>query len=58
MPGNTIKIVEPFTGAVLPRGQIGELCVKGPTLMNGYLGKVTPEGKVIEDPEMLWNEQR
>ncbi len=43
LPGNTLKIVEPFTGAVLPRGQVGELCVKGPTLMNGYLGKAPEE---------------
>lgn len=43
LPGNTIKIVEPFTGAILPVGQVGELCVKGPTLMNGYLGKAPEE---------------
>jgi acyl-CoA synthetase (AMP-forming)/AMP-acid ligase II len=39
LPGNILKIVDPETGAVLPRGQRGELCIKGPTLMNGYLGK-------------------
>lgn len=38
-PGNTIRIIDPFTRAVLPLGQIGEFCVKGPTLMMGYLGK-------------------
>jgi acyl-CoA synthetase (AMP-forming)/AMP-acid ligase II len=43
LPGNTIKIVEPFTGAVLPVRQIGEICVKGPTLMSGYLGKAPEE---------------
>lgn len=40
--GNIVKIVEPLTGTILPRGQKGEFCVKGPTLMMGYLGK-TPE---------------
>jgi acyl-CoA synthetase (AMP-forming)/AMP-acid ligase II len=40
--GNIVKIVEPLTGTVVPRGQKGEFCVKGPTLMMGYLGK-TPE---------------
>lgn len=38
-PGNTIRIIDPFTREVLPLGQIGEFCVKGPTLMSGYLGK-------------------
>jgi len=34
----TIKIVDPMTGAIVPRGQSGEIAVKGPTLMLGYLG--------------------
>ncbi|MFD4459110.1 class I adenylate-forming enzyme family protein [Nocardia sp. NPDC058480] len=38
LPGNTIKIVDPLTGAVLARGERGEICVKGPTLMLGYVG--------------------
>jgi fatty-acyl-CoA synthase len=42
LPGNILKIVEPLTGEIVPRGVKGELCVKGPTLMMGYLGK-TPE---------------
>ena len=42
LPGNVLKIVDPLTGAVVPRGQVGETCIKGPTLMSGYLGK-SPE---------------
>ena len=38
LPGNTIKIVDPLTGAPAPRGQSGEIAVKGPTLMLGYIG--------------------
>ena len=38
LPGNTVKIVDPFTGEVLRRGERGEIAVKGPTLMLGYLG--------------------
>ncbi|GGB99175.1 AMP-binding protein [Novosphingobium endophyticum] len=36
--GSTIKIVDPFTGATMPLGERGEIAVKGPTLMLGYLG--------------------
>ena len=43
LPGNILKIVDPLTGVIVPRGTKGELCVKGPTLMTGYLGK-TLEG--------------
>lgn len=39
LPGNTLKIVDPDTGAVVPRGELGEIAVKGPTLMMGYVGK-------------------
>ena len=38
LPGNSIKIVDPMTGAILPQGERGEIAVKGPTLMLGYLG--------------------
>jgi fatty-acyl-CoA synthase len=37
-PGSTIKIVEPLTGATQPIGERGEIAVKGPTLMLGYVG--------------------
>jgi acyl-CoA synthetase (AMP-forming)/AMP-acid ligase II len=39
LPGNILKIIDLETGAVIPRGQRGELCIKGPTLMLGYIGK-------------------
>lgn len=43
LPGNTLKIIDPMTGAVLPRGERGELCIKGPTLMMGYINKKRDE---------------
>jgi fatty-acyl-CoA synthase len=46
LPGVTVKIVDPFTGAVVPRGEHGEICVKGPTLMLGYLG--TPLAETLD----------
>ncbi len=37
-PGNTIKVIDPLTGATLGINEPGEIAVKGPTLMLGYLG--------------------
>ncbi len=36
--GSIIKIVDPLSGATMPLGERGEIAVKGPTLMLGYLG--------------------
>ena len=36
LPGMVFRIVDPESGAVLPRGQAGEIAVKGLTLMRGY----------------------
>jgi fatty-acyl-CoA synthase len=46
LPGVTLKIVDPLTGAVVPRGEHGEICVKGPTLMLGYVG--TPLDETLD----------
>jgi fatty-acyl-CoA synthase len=42
LAGNTVRIVDPHTGAELPPGEKGEIAVKGFTLMTGY-AKVEPE---------------
>lgn len=42
LPGNSVRIVDRETGEPLPVGSSGEIRVKGPTLMKGYL-KVAPE---------------
>ena len=46
LPGVTVKIVDPLTGLVVPRGEHGEICVKGPTLMLGYIG--TPLDETLD----------
>jgi fatty-acyl-CoA synthase len=47
LPGNSLKIVDPLTGIVVPLGARGEIAVKGPTLMLGYLG--TPLDQSLDD---------
>jgi fatty-acyl-CoA synthase len=36
--GREVRIVDPDTGVALPPGVDGEICVRGPELMAGYLG--------------------
>lgn len=47
LPGNTMKIVDALRGETVPLGDRGEICVKGPTLMLGYLG--TPLAETLDD---------
>jgi acyl-coenzyme A synthetase/AMP-(fatty) acid ligase len=47
LPGMTIKIVDPFTGAAMPVGERGELAVKGATLMLGYIG--IPQDETLDE---------
>jgi fatty-acyl-CoA synthase len=46
LPGATLKITDPLTGTVVPRGRPGEIHVKGPTLMLGYIG--TPLDETLD----------
>ena len=46
LPGVTLKIVDPLTATTVARRERGEICVKGPTLMLGYLG--TPLDETLD----------
>ncbi len=70
LPGNILKIVDPRTREVVLRGERGEICIKGPTLMLGYLGKpveacldeegfyCTGDGGYVDDRGRLYWEGR
>jgi fatty-acyl-CoA synthase len=47
-PHLEIKIVDPVTGAIVPRGASGELCTRGYSVMLGYFGNEEATRKAID----------
>ncbi len=49
LPGVAVRIVDPDTRQPLPVNQPGLLLVRGPNIMQGYLGKPEKTAEVIQD---------
>ncbi len=49
LPGMSVRIVDPETFAPLPIGQPGLLLVRGPNVMQGYLGRPDKTAEVLRD---------
>jgi acyl-[acyl-carrier-protein]-phospholipid O-acyltransferase/long-chain-fatty-acid--[acyl-carrier-protein] ligase len=49
LPGMSVRIVDPQTLAPQPIGQPGLLLVRGPNIMQGYLGRPEKTAEVLQD---------
>ncbi|KAJ1832021.1 4-coumarate--CoA ligase [Coemansia sp. RSA 2711] len=52
-PNTEAKIVEPGTGRELGVGEEGELCVRGPTVMLGYMGRPEETRRALDTEGFL-----
>ena len=55
-PDTLYKIVKPGTHETLPYGEVGEICLSGPTLMLGYLDDEEETHRVVQRHEdgLIW----
>jgi long-chain acyl-CoA synthetase len=49
VPDTDARVVDPETGEVLPPGEVGELEVRGPQVMQGYLNRPDETANVLHD---------
>jgi fatty-acyl-CoA synthase len=48
LPGYEVKIIDPITGLSQPPGELGEICIRGYQVMQGYYKKPEETAKVID----------
>ena len=49
LPGMCVRLVDPQNGDPVPMGQAGLLLVRGPNVMQGYLGRPEKTAEVLKD---------
>lgn len=47
------EVIDVLTGAELPHGQAGEICVRSPTIMSGYLNRPDETANTIDKDKWL-----
>jgi len=52
-PNTEVKLVDPVTGAALGPNQEGEICVRGPQIMKGYLNNAEATQRTIDADNWL-----
>jgi acyl-CoA synthetase (AMP-forming)/AMP-acid ligase II len=52
-PNTEVRLVDPATGAELGPNQEGEICVRGPQIMKGYLNNLEATARTIDDDKWL-----
>jgi fatty-acyl-CoA synthase len=57
LPNFELKVADPKTGEELPTGQAGELCVKGPYVIKGYLNMPEEDQKIYFDQDGWYHTQ-
>ena len=53
LPGYEFKVIDPATGESIPDGALGELCVRGYAVMQGYYKKPEETTKVVDSEGWL-----
>ncbi len=49
LPQTILEIIDPETGNILPTGEIGEICIRGPQIMSGYWNNQTETDNVLKN---------